>query len=243
MSSNRRLRLKIDGEHLTHDKFLRAVQSFFGVLKEVAAEVTGSPKSIEWLVSAKSGSVDLISDGRARGKLVPIDLVVNATYFGLKKLQSKGVRPPHFNDEALQNARELGKLADGKSIDSIKVLRSRNRFSVSAKVVPNVDRILGGDVVEIGSIEGRLQMISSRGSLHVGVWDDIWGRRVRCFIRPEMEDEVKDAFRHRVSVNGLIRLKKTGEPVSIEVESVDIIPPDKELPTADEVCGILAEIV
>ena len=237
------LTLSIAGSRITAERFMRAVESFFGLINEVSQDMTGAPKTIEWIVSVKRGSIVLGAAGEAKSPAVSVAAVVSAAYTGLKKLQEAGqrpTRPPHFNLNALQDARELARLVDGKAVKVVQVRRSNERFTMHERAVLNIDSILGGTLVEVGVIEGRLQMISSRGSLHVGVWDSAGDRLIRCFVKPDMIDEAKTALDKRVAIAGTIRYRPNGEPVSIDVESMEVFPEESELPTADEIYGILS---
>jgi hypothetical protein len=237
------LTLSIAGSRITADRFMRAVESFFGLIDEVSQAMTGAPKTIEWIVSVKRGSIVLGAAGEAKSPAVSVAAVVNAAYTGLKQLQEYGkrpARPAHFTENALQDARDLARLVDGKAVKVVQVRRSNDRFRVHERAVLNIDSILGGTLVEVGVVEGRLQMISSRGTLHVGVWDSAGDRLVRCFVKPDMIDEAKAALDKRVALAGIIRYRPNGEPVSIEVESLEVFPEESELPTADEVYGILS---
>lgn len=242
-ASSRQLTLHIDGHRITADRFRRAIDAFMDVIAEVTLEVTGQKKSIDWIVSVKSGSIDLGWAAEPKKPSVEATAVVHAIYTGFKELAQKSPqRPDHFNDIALERARELGKLQDGKAVSNVQVRRSRNRVTVTETFVRNIDRILGGSLVEVGTIEGRLRMISDTGGLHVGVWEALSERFVRCNIPPNLIDAVMAAFRKRVAVSGRIRYRATGEPVSIDVERFDVFPDAKDLPTADSVFGILSKI-
>ena len=48
-----------------------------------------------------------------------------------------------------------------------------------------------------------------------------------------------DKFRKRVEVSGIIHYRKNGMPISIEAEQIIALPDDSELPTAEDVRGIL----
>ncbi len=85
-------------------------------------------------------------------------------------------------------------------------------------------------------------MISDTGGLHVGVWDALSDKAVRCNIPFELIDSVMAAFRKRVAVSGTIRYRATGEPVSIDVDQFEVFPESSRLPTADSVYGILSKI-
>jgi len=237
------LSILISGDRVTAEGFKKAVDAFFGVLKEVTASVTGKAGSIDWIVSAKKGSISLGVKGEAAHAKysVPVPQVVAATYAGLKQIQTSRARPRHFNDDALRGAKELVQLVDGKTISAIRIRRSKESVGLQPEAVPNVDAMLVGTLTEEGFVEGTLEMISSRGGLHVSVWDALSDREVRCVVGPQMLDKVKAAFGRRVAVGGTISHKRTGEPVSIAVETIEVFPTDDELPTADDVLGILAK--
>jgi len=239
---SRQLTLHIDGRRITADRFRRAIDAFMDIIAEVMLEVTGQKKSIDWIVSVKSGSIDLGWAAEPKKPSVEATAVVHAIYTGFKELTQKAPqRPDHFNDIALERARELGNLQDGKAVSTVQVRRSRSRVTVNQKLVHNVDRLLGGSLSELGTIEGRLRMISDSGGLHIGVWDALFERAVRCNIPHDLIDTVMAAFRKRVAVSGRIRYRATGEPVSIDVERFEVFPDARDLPTADSVYGILSK--
>src|SRR5689334_2372243 len=95
------LTLYIVGERITADRFIRAVESFFGLINEVSQAVTGAPKDIEWIVSVKGGSIVLGAAGEAKRPSVSVASVVNTAYTGLKQLQESAkrpARPAHFTE-------------------------------------------------------------------------------------------------------------------------------------------------
>ena len=153
-------------------------------------------------------------------------------------------RPRHFTDHAVQRAREIGRLAERKRVESIRVRRSRNHSAITRETALNASQILEARPTEVGSIEGRLQMMSVRHRMHFAVWDDLHDREVRCFIPSSDEalyDQAYAAFRKRVAVFGAVRLTEAGEPTSIQVRDIEVFPDPSELPTAKDVYGILSE--
>lgn len=64
-------------------------------------------------------------------------------------------------------------------------------------------------------------------------------QRVRCYFPEELLPEVFDKFRKRVEVSGIIHYRRNGTPISIEAEHILALPDDSELPTAEDVKGIL----
>lgn len=234
-----KLTLYLDGQHITAERFLRAVEAFTALVKDVAESMTGSGRAVDWVVSVREGSINLDYQASPRVPTANSIAIADTVYEGLKLVQGGRKRPAHFSDSALQNARDLARLATGKAVRVVQVRRGRHRVSVDDRAAVNVDFIMGGTDTELGTIEGTLQMISARGSLHVGVWDAIRDRQVRCYISPELLEKVKNHFGDRVAVHGLIHQRANGEPVSIEVENVEPFPKASSLPTIDDVYGIL----
>ena len=55
------LTLKLDGQHITADRFLKAVSSFVGLINEVSETVTGERGAFRWIVTVESGSAIVAS--------------------------------------------------------------------------------------------------------------------------------------------------------------------------------------
>ena len=105
----------------------------------------------------------------------------------------------------------------------------------------NADEWFGVESRDWGTIEGKLWDIKEKGSLKFMVEDNLTHRSAECIFDEDALDDVQDAFRHRVSVTGVIRYKANGEPVSIDVEELYVFPEEHELPTIAEMMGILRE--
>jgi hypothetical protein len=243
MVNYRKLTLHIDGRRITADRFRRAIDAFFEVVTEVTEAVTGQSKAVDWIVSVAPGSINLGVAAEPRKDRVRSVEVVHALYTGFQELSKKAAaRPDFFTDTALEKTRELIRIQDGKAVSTIQIRRSNSRVTLNQKVLINVDRILGGTLAEVGTIEGKMEMISARGGLHVGVWDALTDKPVRCNIPPILSDRIIKAFKKRVAVSGTIRYRPTGEAISIDVEDIEVFPEPDKLPTAEAVYGILSKV-
>lgn len=93
---------------------------------------------------------------------------------------------------------------------------------------------------DCGTIEGYLEAIQDKnGTLQLRVRDAPLRQLVTCYIPDEMLSDVFALFRKRVEVTGLIHYRRNGIPISIEVGHFEPLPDDSELPTADDVLGLL----
>lgn len=236
--------LEMEGKHISSGKFLQAVRSFFGFLNDVADDVAGKEKSLKWVVSVDPGSLRIAckpEPGTADESVIKPALVAVAD--GLIMIEEHDKRPAHFGDGALNHIRHLGRLigdTDG-DIEQIRVFVEEKPRQVSSSTVANVDKILGPLTRADGSVEGRLSVISDRKDLQIFVDDDITDRSIRCKVDREKLGDLLANFGRRVIVSGLVRYRRDGEPTSIDVESFRILGHTEELPSFDDVKGILRE--
>ncbi len=99
------------------------------------------------------------------------------------------------------------------------------------------------DYYDYGTVEGRLEAIpDSSGSLRIQVRDFLYTRAINCAVPEQMIDAVLGSFRRRVEIEGMIHYRKNGTPISIEVRVINVLPEDDDLPTADRVRGIMADL-
>jgi hypothetical protein len=82
-------------------------------------------------------------------------------------------------------------------------------------------------------------MITERKRTRIYVFDALTDKKVGCRIDPEIRQQALSAFGRRVEVRGLIRYRHDGEPISIIADGLELLDKDHELPTANDVLGIL----
>ncbi len=107
----------------------------------------------------------------------------------------------------------------------------------------NVEEIVGPRLESFGTIEGYLQGLITHERKEFYVYDTLGGRRVVCSFGARIPlEQILAAFEKRVMTRGLIRSRRTGEHLSIEVMELKELPREEDLPSADSVRGILKAI-
>lgn len=97
-----------------------------------------------------------------------------------------------------------------------------------------------GGLVTIGTMEGELEGSLLHGRKRFLLCDRSTGRRVPCCFGDAVSwEDIKDLFGKRIAVTGEIRSRGSGERVSINVSSVYVFPREEDLPSPDEVRGLL----
>jgi hypothetical protein len=236
------LALEIE-EDLSPDRFVTAARAFFGYVQEIGRVLAPSGEEPRWIVHVREGSTLL---GVEAVKSVPrelLDAVYSRAESGIRHLTEGDIEGSRLSETALKHVRALSELAEGSS------QRRPTRFRIwvrhtpidmdasIAKVIQEDWRI---DYHDFGTVEGRLETIQDReGRLQLQIRDGILRQTVRCYFSDEMLPKAFEMFRKRVEVTGIIHYRRNGTPVSIEASHIERLPDDSELPTLEDVRGIL----
>jgi hypothetical protein len=236
------LTLDLEAGQIPADRFRRAVNSFLDLVDAVSGEIVGGDAKIRWVVTVRGGSAHLSAMPDPLIAPAPAIQVVKAISRGMRTVERNARRPKFFSDAALASARELATVADGKQIRSATIRADETEpVVVSKRTVAHVDVILGAHVKDYGTVEGTLDSLSRRGGPHFAVYDALTDQAIRCYVPAERMEDAWKAFGRRVAVTGFIRYRKsTGQPLSVEAEDIVVFPAERDLPTADDVYGILS---
>jgi hypothetical protein len=222
--------------------FLSAARAWFGLVQEVARAVTAGGKQIQWVVHVREGS-NLLA--MVPHEATPPDVVRSTramTAKGLRSVASGKIGASGFTPTAIGHLRVLADLATTEGEPGLKVRAWIDHQPVD--VTPRIASVIHEDeragYKDIGTVEGRLETIQERQTgLQFEVRDTLLRQTVRCHFAEEMLPKAFKLFRKRVEVAGLIKYRKDGLPVSVDVATVEELPDDSRLPSVDDVRGIL----
>ncbi len=236
--------VEIDGPRITAEKFTYGIRTFFKLIEDVALNITGKQKAIDWIVSVKPGSITLCATPES-SEISPevVNETIAAIGYGIESISQKEIRPPHFSDNALEDLFNLGNLAGlgDQGIDKIRIKINGKQNELSPHTVAYVDKILGVSSEAYGTIDGKLLAINLHGTWKFSIYDEVTNKEIKCRFDEEMYDEVIAGIRKRVSVYGLIKYRRNGEPANVEIESFRIFPEDGELPKFKDMIGLFTE--
>lgn len=239
------IRLHLDGQ-VTLRRLGEALGAWTDLLREVATDVAGATgrDAVRFIVTeATAGSFDLAARPQPAKRDVPAAVmprIAKTITAGLRMLERSATRPKHFNETALLKVRDLGRLTSPETPMIEVGGNGAKPIPLSARLIANVEAVLAPEVKSIGTVEGKLEGLIIHGKNRFLVFDPLSGRHVTCYFAERIGyDNVLKAFGKRVAVTGLIRSRRSGEKVDIQVSRLHIMPPDEELPSASDVLGIL----
>lgn len=222
-------------------RFVAAAREFFAYVESVVAlpETTGR---LDWRVKVRAGSNILA--------LVPAPSVLQtearAAYARVeaatKALASGDFTSVTLEESTLEHARKLSDLV--KSRDGTVPMRiwvNRRPIPFGPDVGDFIREVTKPAYRDFGSIEGTLNAIQDgRGGLELRVRDPLWQRSIKCFVPEDMLADAMRLFRERVELFGEIQYRRDDTPESIRVDRLERLPSDDDLPSIEEVRGLLA---
>lgn len=185
--------------------FAKAVQAFSTLMNALSAEVAKSARA-EWTVQSLEISSAIIT---TRGYSIAdpedfdsIERVVDSYEDVARSIQDgKEIR---YSKRVQTAAGDLVTLIDGK-ISSIRFETEDIDAEVfSPTLAGNIGHHLEASA-ELGSAQGRVQSMSSRGILRFTLYDSNDDHAISCYLREGSENAMRDAWGKLAIVEGLVR--------------------------------------
>lgn len=228
------------GVDLTPEAFLAAARHFFGLVQEIANETAEKP--IGWTVQVREGSnlIAVIPDQLSAD--TQLEAIYTKFRSGTAALMRGDIEEASLGERALGHLRGLSQLTADKRVPiPIRFWVQRKAVDLGPQIAATIQEDWRTEYQDFGTIEGRLKAIRESGtSLKISVRDLLYARPIECLLPEDMVEEAMSKFRKRVEVTGLIHYRRNGTPVSIEVSKIEVLPDDDDLPSEEDVRGILA---
>ncbi len=230
------------GEAVSPDKFLMLARAFFGYVEEIAAGFTGDADIVKWTVFVREGSGLIGVQPLSAPPPAIIDAIYTKAEFGIQQLERGFIEESTLSEPALKHLRVISGATEPHKdrVTPIRVWVRRKPVDLS----PEIARVIEDDwrvgYRDYGAVEGRLEMIQDNdGRLQLRVKDAALRQSIICNVSDDMLEEIFAKFRRRVELTGMIHYRRNGTPVTIDVTHIEALPEDNELPSANEVRGIL----
>lgn len=235
------LTLDIGGE-LAPDEFVAAVRNFFGYVKEVAEAQEGDGSKVDWTVKVKEGSSLIALEPAGTASPSRLAMIYNKIDHDVDTMMHGELPPGGLSDKAFSHLKGLSEIGEkSKRPAEIRVWVRREPRPIGAGIAKTIRDAREADYWDYGTIEGRLEAIKdASGALKINVRDFLYPKAIICDVPESMIELVFSSFRRRVELTGKIHYRRDGVPISIEAGDLEVLPEDDDLPTANDVRGILA---
>lgn len=235
--------LTIDlGDALSPEEFVAAVRSFMGYVSEITDAQKGDGADISWTVKVREGSALVGVEPNASAPSSRLAMIYNQAEFGPTALARGDISGAGLSEKAITHLKNLSDLVskhqNGKGVN---LWVKRKPIGIGANIAKIVREDWDADYHDYGTVEGRLEAIQdSAGTLKIRIKDFLYPKAITCVVPERLIENVFSSFRKRVEIEGRIHYRRDGTPISIEARVIDELPEDDDLPSADDVKGIMA---
>ena len=239
-----------DREEISLKALIRAFRDILGFLEDLDASVSEDPRgTVQWEVAVlqktsppllglvghpKRPSSDqgaVLANFSRRVKVECLD--------SIDMLTVDAKRAQALSDSALRRVRNLA--VQSKRLGKIDVYTDDRRVPITEKTLDAIEKLTAKKHESVGSVLGRLETIAVHRDTEIRVWDENTNRPVRCRYPIDLEDTVKALLRARVLVSGLVTFNPASQPVRVEVSSIERYSDETELPTIEQMSGLLPD--
>jgi len=166
------------------------------------------------------------------------ELVLTRFTEDLTMIQEKKQLPEKIDRDLLQFYKGLTSTLK-KHVLHIQIIHPAGSVRLTRQLEDNIESLLGEDVTSVGSMEGFLELVNVHKQNHFYIYPTITSQKITCIFQTEMLEKVGGALKRYVSVYGVLRYKRDDLfPYKIDVDSMEIYPPESELPSLASLRGI-----
>lgn len=186
-----------------------------------------NPFVIEFLTESKKDTKDVSQE------------VIQAFIDGFNAIENN-LRPPEFFDfEMFEIVKRVGYMRK-KYFSEITISNTHQNIIITKDLERYVDNLLGSDKEIYGSIKGMLELVNIHNQANkIYIYPTIGAKRVECIFPINLFEKIKEGIGRYVNVRGKLKYKGIQPfPYSVNINDIEIYPPEKELPSLDDLKGI-----
>ena len=233
-------------ESVDLNEFMKVMGNFLGLLREVDSAVADRRGGhLRWNVTTlRKDPVPLVGVTPIMRRALndTSDRVEREVIGNVVTLTKTGERNRFLSDDALMRVERIAVTAPKLGPSAI-YIDPKGPVLLSAEVTTStlnqVQELTSVKSTSLGALIGSLGSISVRRGRDFRVWDDETGRPVTCRFKPSQEEQAKKLLGQRVMVVGMINADRQNRPVSMSVDTVDPLPEENNLPTIEEMVGLV----
>lgn len=229
-------------DDLSPGDFIAAVRNFFGFINEIAHAQEGDGSDVRWVVKVKEGSNLIGLDPSASTPPSRLAMIYEKARHAPMAIARGDIAGAGLSDKAIGHLKALAELS-GRYGDQqgVNIWVKREPINIGPGIAKSVQQDRESDYHDVGTLEGRLEMISdASGGIKIAIRDYLYPKPINCIVPEQMEQKVLSSFRRRVEVEGRIHYRRDGTPISIVAMHIDLLSEDDELPSASDVRGIMS---
>lgn len=227
-----------DNGRVRFEDFRQFCDKIAECLRRTETAVTKQPKRIRYRVSdlqASSAQMTLEPIAPKKGP-DPRSEVVGLFKKSVADLQAGTFADPRLTPDDLREFRDL--YARRGTTKEVWV----DGAKLTSQYVANIDRILGSSVGAEGFVTGRLERLNVHNRNEFVLYPPLMGTSIICHFPDGLFEMVRAGIKRNVTVSGtLFHLPDKPFPDRVHVTTLELHPPDGELPNLRDLRGLFPD--
>lgn len=215
------------------ENFLRGLEAIIAALERTEVEISGLEKSTIQFDLTKLHSSNPTVELEAHVPPRHRDYTGRTIqkFLGTVNAITQGRIPKWMDLEALETYKELAGTI-GKDIQQVKVKNSRKAADITPKFRDRIEKMIGPDQYELGSILGRLEMLSIHQGNRFALYPRIGPKRIVCNFKDKWLETVQGAIGRNVEAFGTLKYKARSKfPHEMDVDDIEVKPRQSDIPS------------
>jgi hypothetical protein len=215
------LTLVVDGD-VTLSDFATTMDRFTKFISDLSTELAGDA-AIEWFIQNLDAGSAIATVRAVSEDSAAVERVIVA-YGVIGQAAESGSTIP-YSVQVQDRVRELASIIDGR-ITSLSFETAAVQATITSGQLGDTPR---RTKYSYGMLKGVVETLSSRRGFHFLIYDEVFDRKITCYVKDDQKETMRDAWGKRVAVSGRIaREPKRGLPIAIrDITSIRILPAAK----------------
>jgi len=252
----RRITVQIKGDPSDNDKvylhdFISQLEAIRTSLSHLESEISGAGSSplqyrlVDLTYKSPATVVWEIIPGR---KGPDVSALVADRYIGTIKHIESGTIPESISSDLLESFRRIGppiqkpqkKKPIKQRLSLVTIATDGAKVDVTESLEPKIEKIVGPDEFEYGSISGDLELINIHADANTfRIYPVIGPKKVDCHFKKEDLQKAISGIGRYVEVRGELRYKKRDKfAYAVNATEIEVFPEEKDLPSILDLRGI-----
>lgn len=226
--------------------FVAILQRSVKVLQDLDRRISGERRgTVDWVINrVREGSVELEIASRPRRGVREDYGAHAAQHFtdGIHTIRATGETPAHFSQDNLIAIRDIVRQLGRDGVNGVGYKpANESPVELTPEVETELDKLVGVRYRAVGSIEGRIELVSvSRRSRRFNITHERTLRAIRCNLPENIEATAIDAMRdrRRVVATGMVAYNGKDEAITLDVrQPLRFLGLASELPRSADLAG------
>jgi hypothetical protein len=236
-----------DAGHLRLGELIQQLEFVRSALKKTERIVSGKEGLLYYRVTDLSHSSPAsitLEPATIKSEIDPriLTSTVERFFGNLNDIKSTGNAADDVDLSALEAYRDLGALLS-KNVSKVSIANGSSSIEINQQFREKVNEIIGPDELIEGSLSGMLEWLNIHNTSVFHIYPETGPKKVNCSFSREKKPEVIAAIDRHVRVYGMLRYKKRDKfAYAADVEEIEVLPLNDELPTLASLRGIAQNV-